>query len=180
MKNLNSLYRNALDIISDENIPYGKIVSISVNALFTNKWGRCTCVGCSTDGENEYKIEISKELLYDDVLTDFVLTVIMHEILHTCENCMNHGLQWQQYADQINQKYKERFCIRQKNQRDFKLIPFHDDYFKYVIKCSGCGYKFGYMQRCAVVKASEYGECICRECGSRFILIKGNRSLHSR
>lgn len=30
---------------------------------------------------------------------------IVHELLHTCEGCFNHGAKWKYYAEVMNNKY---------------------------------------------------------------------------
>lgn len=48
-----------------------------------------------------FVISVSKNIKYD---TD-VFNTVLHELLHTCPSCQNHGMLWQAYAEVINAKY---------------------------------------------------------------------------
>lgn len=68
------------------NIPYGHIVSIVPQFKKCNWWGRCTRMS-----EKEYQIKIHGRLLSGDIPIGVLRQTIIHEILHTCPECFNHG-----------------------------------------------------------------------------------------
>lgn len=46
-------------------------------------------------------ISVSKNIKYDGDM----LNTVIHELLHTCPVCQNHGTLWQAYANVINARY---------------------------------------------------------------------------
>ena len=54
---------------------------------------------------NTYVIQVSNRLLDESVPVQSLKQTIMHELLHTCTGCMNHGKTWKDYADRVNKAY---------------------------------------------------------------------------
>lgn len=59
--------------------------SIELFEFCMKRWGQCTCLG-----GNNYAISINVILLRDDTNIDGLKNTIIHELLHTCPNCMKH------------------------------------------------------------------------------------------
>lgn len=49
----------------------------------------------------EYTIKISKRLVKEEDIKN----TIIHELLHTCKGCLNHGYQWNAYGSRIERNY---------------------------------------------------------------------------
>ena len=77
----------------------GKIVEWKVRNQNDNLWAYCS----PTKGG--FVIEVSCLLLSSNVTDDVLKGTIAHELLHTLPGCMNHGKQWQKYAQQVNKYY---------------------------------------------------------------------------
>lgn len=52
-----------------------------------------------------YTINISCRLLEESVPREILKQTVLHEILHTCKNCMNHKTEWKEVANQVNRAY---------------------------------------------------------------------------
>lgn len=121
---------NELDIIG---IEYGNITSFEVNTRAKKRWGQCKMVG------GKYSINISIRLLNENVPLESLKDTIIHEILHTCKGCMNHGEKWKRHADCVNRKYGYN-----------------------IKRCSSCEEKG--VERVATVKDVKH-KFICEKCG---------------
>lgn len=101
MKNLNELLQNALEMCDSVGIPYGKITEIKINNRLSKCWGRCL-----TKNHREFWIEINGKFAKDEFSTnESIIAVICHEIIHTCENCWNHGEKFMAYGKLLTAAY---------------------------------------------------------------------------
>lgn len=91
---------NCLKELDKLNIPYGKIKNFTVNTRAKKRWGQCTK---TEDGV--FIIEISIRLLDESTPLISLKETLYHEILHTCNGCMNHGSLWKMYAEIVNDAY---------------------------------------------------------------------------
>lgn len=82
------------------NIPYGKIEGFTVNTRAKKRWGQCT-----KTSEGVFTIDISVRLLDENTPLISLKETLYHEILHTCNGCMNHAKQWKSYAKIVNDAY---------------------------------------------------------------------------
>ena len=88
-----------IELIGVIALEFGKIVNFEINYRAKSRWGQCQRKGSG------YYINISDRLLQDDVPIKALKDTIIHEILHTCNGCMNHGTTWKNYADKVNKAY---------------------------------------------------------------------------
>ena len=95
MKNLNKLFEQAMSIVEGCGIETGNIVEVTINTRAKKRWGQCRRTG------DRYYINISSRILQDEVNTHATMETIIHEILHTCDGCMNHGKEWKRLANII-------------------------------------------------------------------------------
>lgn len=76
------------------------IESFTVNTRAKSRFGQCRY-------ENgKYSININSDLLDEDCPVMSLRETIFHEIIHTLPKCMNHGAEFQKYAEKINSVYK--------------------------------------------------------------------------
>ena len=166
MKNLQKLFEECMEEVTLVGIEPGKIIKIEENTRFKKTWGKCYLV---SKLDNTYRIEISSRLLEDTVDDISVKNTIVHEILHSCKNCMNHGPEWKKVADIINRNYPQ-YNIKRLTSSKEKGIEFNPDNFKYVLECKECHNQFGYHRMSKVVK--NYKRFKCAKCLGSFKLIK--------
>ena len=68
---------------------------------------------------------------------DALMNTLIHEYLHTCPKCMNHGKIWQKYARKINEKY--HYNIKRTTSSAEKGIKEETEKPKYIVTCPHCG-----------------------------------------
>ena len=92
-------------------------------------------------------------------------TTVMHEILHTCEGCMNHGQTWKNLADKVNRAYG--YNIKRATSAEEKGIdPVVEKVIRYRFVCHGCN---GIVDRQRKSEFTEhYWRYRCARCGSGF------------
>lgn len=134
-------------------IPLGESIAeqVFINPRTKSRLGLCRC------REKVYTIEISATLLGKQDLVDQTL---IHELLHTCPDCMNHGPLWKKYAAIARQAFG--FDIS----RTLQLSPVPRKH-KYQLQCVRCGKMYYRDRMCSLVKAPWRYRC---KCGGRIFL----------
>lgn len=113
-------------------IPYGKVNAIYPSTKVNRRWGMCYYRPYGSD------IEISKVLLDSKVEEIHLLDTVMHELLHTCPGCQNHGAQWKRYATMVNTAYGYH-VKRGSSYAEMGLTDPEEKTAKYRFKCQSCG-----------------------------------------
>ena len=131
-------------------IEYGFIQSVTVNTRAKKRWGMCT-----EEGEGIYKIEISSKLLKDDVEDIHAKNTIIHEILHTCDGCLNHGKEWQRLANKVNNAYGYNI----KRTTSYAEKGIERPTANYIVKCPCCNAKWEYMRMTKTVQFPNKYQC---------------------
>ena len=77
-------------------IPLGKHIApqVEVNTRAQRRLGCCVC------REGRFTIQVSARLLEDGPL---LRATLLHELLHTCYGCQNHGKRWKAYAQRVGE-----------------------------------------------------------------------------
>lgn len=88
--------KNKLDALD---IPYGKVAEITINRRAKKRWGQCRLI------DGKYYINISEVLLREENSIRGLEETIIHELIHTCEGCMNHGPVWKAYVEIVNKAF---------------------------------------------------------------------------
>lgn len=163
MKDVNKIYTKCLNMLSDTGIKTGDVTGVSLKKKGARAWGTCHRYANGT-----YGIEISISLVQDDVPDVAVETVMLHELLHTCDGCMNHGREWTRLASIINTKYG--YEIKRANSYDEYGVC-DDDLlaagYKYKIECADCGWKTYKIRKCGLINHTErYRHC----CGGKLVV----------
>lgn len=161
MKNFHGLCLECMEELDALNVQYGKISKWEINTRAKKRWGQC-----QNEGNGYYSISISVRLLADDIDDIATKTTILHELLHTCENCMNHGKEWQRLADKVNRAYgyniKRCTSCEEKGVEQVKA--------NYVIACPCCGTKWEYIRMTKAVQNP--GRYRCGKCRKELVRIK--------
>lgn len=155
---LENAVQKSLAICEDLQIPFSdKISSIRVNNRIRAKWGYCRRIR-NPQGEDSFEISISGRLLQNDVKPKKQMSVILHEILHTCPGCFNHGKEWNAYRKQIKKEKHIKIYVTASS-KDMKVEP------HYYIKCRKCKTKLWYIMR-----PTHYQNLRCITCGSKKLI----------
>ena len=179
MHNLNKLFKECLLDLDAIGIEYGNIVEIKVNTRAKSRWGQCKLLNYEYTEyweEYEYSINISDRLLNDNVKVERVKDTIIHEILHTCEGCMNHGEQWKRLADLVNDCYS-CYNIKRTTSSEEKGIEYIPKKYKYTLICNECNRKYKYNRMCKALKYIADGNVGGRykcKCGCRKFCVREN------
>ena len=167
MHDIKALLLKALVICDKENIPYRKITGIKVNNRLSKSWGRCNL----DTKTGSFSIEL-RNVIADDSITPEkgTLEIILHEVIHTCEGCFNHGALFNAYGERLL-KYGYDTQGRTKNKEKLNLnMTNYMAQAKYICKCQKCGFEETRQRMCKFVKEPE--NFLHKHCGGTFMRIK--------
>lgn len=165
MKNLMQYVNECYAELDSIHIPYRK-AKFSINTRAKHRWGNCKMrYDC-------YEISISETLLQDDSSIDGLKNTIIHELLHTCPACMNHGYMWKLYADKVNRKFgyniKRTSSAEEKGVSEVRIAERTASH-KYSFECKKCGTKVYKDRMCGIVRnPSNYSHV---GCGGNFVAV---------
>lgn len=148
MKNLEEYCECCLALLDSLEIPY-KLAQVSYNGRISKKWGYCKKI----DNEH-FQIAIATCLGEDDTPDKALMSVLLHEYLHTCPGCFNHGKKWKEYAKIV----KKAANIKIKTSQSAEKLGIES---KYYVKCRKCKGKVWYAFRPRNQKR------VCPYCGSQ-------------
>ena len=161
MKNLYKVYSDCVSICERHKIPIADVVHIEVNSRAKKRWGLCT-----KNSDESFTIQISNRLLKDDVSEEATFNTMIHELLHTCPNCMNHGAEWKMWANVINRNTK--YNIKRTTSCAEKGIEAPAP--KYIVACRICNHKWNYNRAGTVIKS--ISRCKCPYCKDYTLFVK--------
>jgi hypothetical protein len=159
MKNLEKLCQECMEELNAIGIKYGNIKEFKVNSRAKSRWGLCS------KENGTYTIEISNDLLADNIKDDKVKNVIIHEILHTCDNCMSHTGEWKRLAGIVNDCYACYNIKRGETEEEVGCIRVHKarkENYTYAVICNKCGQVIYKSRMCGIIKyPHEYHHVNC-------------------
>lgn len=148
-------------VLSNLNIPYSGRVNIVVNTRSKKRWGRTT----RHTATNDYTIQVNVDLLDERNDVYGLRNTIIHELLHTCDGCMNHGNKWSYYANIVSRETEYRI-VRTSTAEEKKVTYTRNNTpnYKYIIKCPKCEHSWKYQRASKAVKMAD--KCICPYCNT--------------
>ena len=161
MKNLKSLYAQAIDMVGKAHINHGEIITIQPHQM--NAWGKCRRY---PDGK--FYITINPMLLEDSVSDRVVLETIIHEIIHTVQGCFNHSPVWKKYVQIINDMYN--MDISRTKTFEYMGIEKPKETARYILKCEQCGHEYTRQRMSDVIRYPELYRC--KHCDGKLKRIK--------
>lgn len=121
--------------------PSKNIKEIKENKRAKKRLGCCKKV--MVNQSEEYSIEISTVL--EQETDQMIKEIIIHELLHTCKGCFNHGKEWKRKAAEVNRMYGYKIkTYAEPKQQDIENKT--EPGYKYIIECKGCG-TIGYRKK---------------------------------
>ena len=163
---INELTSIAIEELKQINIfPSENIREIKENCRAKKRLG---CCKKEKVGLREFFIiEISTVLEQEDDQT--VKEIIIHELLHTCKGCFNHGREWKAKAEVVNSKYGYKIkTYADPKQLDIALEI--ESKPRYEVKCISCG-TIGYRKKkCRLVKNPHLYRC--SKCGGSLVIVE--------
>ena len=158
---LNEAYEVATEMLDCLGIEYGNVTELVINTRFKRKWGQCSY----NRRTGEFKISISYKLFGDDAPEMGLLQTVVHELLHTCDGCLNHGELWKKYAGMVNAEFN--LGVKRCNSAEEKGLSnddyeYHPESVKYQLRCPNCGHIYKRKRMCYPVQHPE--KCGCSKC----------------
>ena len=141
--------------------PSSKILEIKANHRAKKRLG---CCKVEKKGLGQvFRIEISTALA--DARDKALKQVILHELLHTCPGCFNHGTKWKKLAKMVNQTYGYHIQRLSTSEELGITTPAEEQrgHYKYCIRCKRCGSTSYRMRKSGVV--DEPQKYRCAKCG---------------
>ena len=157
--NINNILQDVLRQAKEIGIPVSDKIdpTVILNTRAKKRYGRCILQN------GTYTIEISAYLVDAGLRT--IHEVVVHEVLHTCPGCMNHGPLWKQYASMMTKRYGYTVERTAKT----PLITEKPAEARYILQCSNCGIQIRRMKKSSVVEHPERYRCTC---GGRLIRLR--------
>lgn len=133
-------------------------VMLSTN--MSSSYGLCCCKRKNTP---PFVIKIADKLLKFGTQKSLECT-IYHELLHTCEDCFNHGKVWKMYATYVSRFDFEGLPITRLVNAE-EEIEYNLDtvryYGYYAVQCIDCGKIWVYKSECDTIKNPQRYKCSC-------------------
>lgn len=162
MLNANELLQEGIKLVESIGIKPGKInPEVVVNKRAINRFGLCTKK--YNDGY-DYIIEINYRLLEGN--KESAMETMIHEILHTCKGCMNHGKTWTAYANKVTRELGYKIT----RTSTFESKSLERPKAKYIIACKECDVKYMRHRKSKVV--THYKRYRCGSCSGELELLK--------
>ena len=159
MRDLQEAAAQCLQELKAIGITCGHVEALSVNYRAKKRWGVCK----RTPGG--FAIEIAAVLLEDNVPLASLKNTLIHELLHTCPGCDNHGAKWKALAQRVNQAYG--YGIRRLASPEEKGVAAPEAaQVKYRFVCQGCGQTVARMRSSRFTE--NYTRYRCGKCGGKF------------
>lgn len=123
-----------------------------------NRWGQCKRV------PGGYTINVNAALLDENICPDDLglENTILHELLHSCNGCFNHGDKWKILAQRVYDEYG--INIKRTSTSSEKGLLNYEREIKPVnhqLTCLKCGHVFKRTKASALVKHPERYRCGC-------------------
>ena len=163
MYDLNYSFEKCKELLDDLRIPYA--LNTSIAATDKELFGD---LGLTRKKDNKsFLILINKLLLSGRLPEEMLERTIIHELLHTCAGCWDHGSEWREYAKIVNNNTDYALCTTCTSE---EAELFDKAYAQttgkklYTVRCVNGDYSRSYIRRCSVVNHPEEYKCPC--CGA--------------
>ena len=162
-EDLNLLLAKAIHEVEDVGIVPGEIDKELLLTNGTSEFGRCT-----KKPNGSFTIHISKHIV--NIEEEDLMEVLVHEVLHSVDGCMNHGPLWRKAADIMNEK-KGYNISRTTKSSNMNLTSEHQAILKrYAVTCVGCGSTLHRQRKSKLINYPEL--YTCGACGGELERIK--------
>lgn len=161
MKDLNATYENCKSLLESMGIECGEITSVTVNPRFTRSLGRCHRSRHTNFHPWRYRLEFSPVLMTDACTQKEFENTMLHELLHTVEDCFDHTGKWKRLAESVNARYGYHI---QRCSDNAAAQAYHAAHKvnRYTCVCEKCGHEWHYQRMCNTVKyANRYTHTGC-------------------
>lgn len=144
-------------------IPLGIITNVSVNSRLSRAFGRCE----RHRSTNSFRVEIS-ELLVANGDNYGLNNTMLHELLHTCEDCFQHTGTWKYYAEVVRRNLGYNITTySSKEEMGINVVDLIVQGY-YACQCDSCGEVITRKSESKFILHPEWYRCTC---GGRFTRI---------
>lgn len=162
MRDLFTYVIDCMEKLDHLHIAYGNVIDVTVNTRARKRWGQC----CAVPGG--YTININSVLLDERNGENGLIETIIHELLHTCRDCMNHGQQWKNYAEKVNAAYG--YNIKRASDASEKGVVYQEEKpVKYKFICLDCGQVITRQRKSQFTE--HYSRYRCGRCGGQIKMV---------
>lgn len=154
MYNLNVEFDKCKSMLDAIEVPYDRGVTVSVNTRAHSRFGK------TRKKMGVYSINVNVDLLDERNPVSALHNTIIHELLHTCPNCMNHGEPWKRWALKVNCKYGMNIK-RTSSVQEIGLEVFTKKKANWIVTCNRCRHEYIYQRAGKVVQHPERFKCVC-------------------
>ena len=160
MKDYMAMFNEAMEVVHGLGIETGNIVDVKLNYRAKNRFGQCR----RNNVLNTYELNFNHLIFADEADDDAIMNVLIHEILHTCKDCMTHKGEWKILASIVNAHTKYNIT-RTNSYENFGIEkPKREKKHNYVFVCEGCGQVI--VRERASKFTKNYHNYRCGKCGS--------------
>lgn len=160
MRDLKKYTVECMEELDKLNITYNNVIDVSENSRAKHRWGQCRRV------PGGFTININSMLLDERVPEKHLKETLMHELLHTCDGCFNHGEKWKYLAALIGRKYGYEVS-RAVSYADMGIAEeITEKQPKYAVHCTRCGQTIYRYRKSDLIQNPE--EYTCGICGGKF------------
>ncbi|HHT96331.1 MAG TPA: sprT domain-containing protein [Clostridiales bacterium] len=150
MLNANELLQKGISQVKSAGINPGDInPKVIINSRAKSRFGLCR----KTPGKHDYQIEINNQLLETEEFK--AMNTMIHEILHTCKGCMNHGKDWKFYANVMNIKFG--YDISRTS--SYEKLGIEVPEAKFIVKCNDCGNETKRQKKTKLITHTSHYRC---------------------
>lgn len=161
MRDLQQYAEKCKGYLDNIGIEYGNVFEFTVNTRAKCRWGQCKLV------PGGFNININATLLDERNDEEGLINTIIHELLHTCKDCLNHGNRWKFLANKV---YRELgYNIKRTNSAAEKGVRAETEQpakVKHKFVCQGCGEVYERTRESNFTK--NYEKYTCGKCHSHF------------
>lgn len=159
MKDYMAMFNEAMNVVEGLGIETGNIVDVKLNYRAKNRFGQCR----RNNVLNTYELNFNYLIFDDNANDDAIMNVLIHEILHTCKDCMTHKGEWKRLANIVNANTKYNIT-RTNSYENFGIEkPNKEKKHNYVFVCENCGQTF--IRERASKFTKNYHAYRCGKCG---------------
>lgn len=113
-------------------------------------------LGCCVRREGAFEIQVAARLLED---APRLRETLIHELLHTCPGCMDHGPRWKAYAARAGEALGA--TIQRVAAVEGPSQPLRREEVKYLLRCQSCGRLIPRLRMSKAVRRPGLYRCPC-------------------
>lgn len=99
-----------------------------------------------------------------------LMSVVIHELIHTCPKCFNHGYEFKYWCYKVNRRYPEYHIVTKTDGKEYGIKE-DEKHARWYVECEKCHKHYNYERKPRV----DLKRCHCK-CGCRHLTLHQNFS----